>query len=167
MRVTRYGLAIGERMRLKQEVLDQLRQGALLHDIGKIGVRDAVLLSESPLSAGDMDIIRRHPTYSNTILGPLKFLGKVSEYVKHHHEAWDGSGYPQGLKGEQIPFISRIITVADSYDAMTSTRPYRQAKSHEAAMEELRVMAGRQFDPKIVEVFLKVMAVGRPEPELA
>ena len=166
-RVAELSLATAHAMKLPEEDCNIIFNAALLHDIGKIGVRDAVLLSESPLSAGDMDIIRRHPTYSNTILGPLKFLGKVSEYVKHHHEAWDGSGYPQGLKGEQIPFISRIITVADAYDAMTSTRPYRQAKSHETAMGELRAMSGRQFDPKIVEVFLKVMAVGRPEPELA
>jgi response regulator RpfG family c-di-GMP phosphodiesterase/putative methionine-R-sulfoxide reductase with GAF domain len=160
-RVAELSLSIAHGMDLDEEDCNVIFNAALLHDIGKIGVRDAVLLSESPLTSSEMDIIRKHPTYSNTILGPLKFLGKVSEFVKFHHEAWDGSGYPNGLKGEDIPFISRIITVADAYDAMTSTRPYREAKTHLEALEELRRGAGKQFDPKIVDTFLKVMAVGR------
>ena len=161
-RVAELSLATAREMGLDDEACNIIFNSALLHDIGKIGVRDAVLLSDKPLSADDMDIIRKHPTYSNTILGPLKFLGQVSEYVKHHHESWDGSGYPQGLKGEAIPFPSRIITVADAYDAMTSSRPYRQAKSHAYAMDEIRAHSGRQFDPAVVEVFLRVMAVGLP-----
>jgi response regulator RpfG family c-di-GMP phosphodiesterase/putative methionine-R-sulfoxide reductase with GAF domain len=160
-RVAELSLATAKGMGLDDEACNIIFNSALLHDIGKIGVRDAVLLSEKPLSEADLEVIRRHPTYSNTILGPLKFLGQVSEYVKHHHEAWDGSGYPQGLKGEAIPFPSRIITVADAYDAMTSSRPYRKAKSHAFAMEEIAAHAGRQFDPEVVKVFLEVMAVGR------
>ena len=160
-RVAELSLAMAHSLALPEEDCNVIFNAALLHDIGKIGVRDSVLLSEAPLTAIEMDIIRKHPTYSNTILGPLKFLGKVSEFVKHHHESWDGTGYPQGLKGEAIPYVSRIITVADAYDAMTSTRPYRQAKSHADAMAEMVRMAGRQFDPSIVDVFVKVMAVGR------
>jgi len=160
-RVAELSLATAHGLGLPEDECSIVFNAALLHDIGKIGVRDSVLLSEQPLTDHDLGIIRQHPTYSNTILGPLKFLGKVSEFVKHHHEAWDGSGYPLGLKGEAIPFTSRIITVADSYDAMTSTRPYRKAKSHAEAMEELTRMAGKQFDPRIVDVFVKVMAVGR------
>ena len=161
-RVAELSLATAKGMGLADEACNIIFNSALLHDIGKIGVRDAVLLSDQPLSEADMEIIRKHPTYSNTILGPLKFLGQVSEYVKHHHEAWDGSGYPQGLKGEAIPFPSRIISVADAYDAMTSSRPYRKAKSHAFAMEEIRTHSGRQFDPAVVAVFLRVMAVGLP-----
>jgi len=162
-RVAELALATAHGLGLPEEDCGVLFNAALLHDIGKIGVRDSVLLSEDPLTLAELEIIRRHPTHSNTILGPLKFLGKVSEFVKYHHEAWDGSGYPQGLKGEAIPYFSRIITVADAYDAMTSTRPYRKAKSHADAMAELEAMAGRQFDPAIVAVFQRVMAVGRGE----
>jgi response regulator RpfG family c-di-GMP phosphodiesterase len=161
-RVAELSLACAQGFGLSEDDCNIIFNSALLHDIGKIGVRDAVLLSDQPLSVADMDIIRKHPTYSNTILGPLKFLGQVSEYVKHHHESYDGSGYPQGLKGEAIPFFSRIITVADAYDAMTSCRPYREAKSHDFAVAEIRRMSGRQFDPGVVEVFLRVMEVGRP-----
>lgn len=160
-RVAELSLATARGLGLPDAECDVIFNSALLHDIGKIGVRDAVLLSENPLSPAEMEVIRKHPTYSNTILGPLKFLGKVAEFVKYHHESWDGTGYPKGLKGEEIPFYSRIITVADAYDAMTSTRPYRKAKTHAEALEELRRMSGRQFDPKIVEVFTQVMSVGR------
>ncbi len=160
-RVAELALATARGLELPDEDCDVIFNAALLHDIGKIGVRDSVLLSEFPLTPAEMDVIRKHPTYSNTILGPLKFLGKVSEFVKYHHESWDGTGYPLGLKGEDIPFFSRIITVADAYDAMTSTRPYRQAKTHVEALAELRKMSGTQFDPHVVEVFLRVMEVGR------
>ena len=160
-RVAELALATGEALGLGEEDCSVIFNAALLHDIGKIGVRDSVLLSDKALTDAERVIINEHPTHSNTILGPLKFLGKVAEFVKHHHEAWDGSGYPNGLKGEAIPFFSRIITVADAYDAMTSIRPYRKARTHAEAMEEIARMSGRQFDPKIVDVFLRVMAVGR------
>ncbi|WP_243330630.1 GAF domain-containing protein [Mesoterricola sediminis] len=160
-RVAELSLATARGLGLPDAECSVIFNSALLHDIGKIGVRDAVLLSENPLTPAEMEIIRKHPTYSNTILGPLKFLGQVAEYVKYHHESWDGTGYPKGLKGEEIPYYSRIITVADAYDAMTSTRPYRKAKTHEEALAELRRMSGKQFDPKIVDAFARVMSVGR------
>jgi HD-GYP domain-containing protein (c-di-GMP phosphodiesterase class II) len=108
-----------------------------------------------------MTIIRQHPTFGNVILGPLKFLGEVSHLVKHHHERWDGSGYPDGLKGEAIPLESRIIAVADVYDAMTSTRPYREARSHEDAMTEIAIESGKQLDAGVVRAFVKVIEARR------
>ena len=163
-RVAELSLITAEGLGLPEAECHLIFNAALLHDIGKVGVRDDILLNASPLSGADWKIIRKHPEYGSTILGPLKFLNKVAEFVKHHHEAWDGSGYPSGLKGEAIPCCSRIITVADSYDAMTSARPYRKAKTHAEAIAEIRAMAGRQFDPKIAEVFVRVMEVGWDEP---
>jgi HD-GYP domain-containing protein (c-di-GMP phosphodiesterase class II) len=120
-------------------------------------VRDSILLKPRSLSLAELEVIRKHPTYGNAILGPLKFLGDVGELVKCHHECWDGSGYPEGLKGEQIPLASRIISVADSFDAMTSNRPYREARNQQEAIEEIKREAGRQLDPKVVETFLSVI----------
>ena len=156
-RVAELSLATAQEMGTSEEECSIIFNSALLHDIGKIGIRDSVLLKPRQLTADEMDIIRKHPTYGNAILGPLKFLGKVSELVKCHHERWDGSGYPQGLKRENIPFASRIIGVVDTYDAMTSTRPYRQAMSHQIAIEEITRQADRQFDPAVVKAFLRVM----------
>lgn len=160
-RVAELSLATAQALGLPEEECTAIHNAALLHDIGKIGVRDAVLLKDLPLSEADFEVIRQHPTFGNTILGPLRFFGKVSEWVRHHHERWDGTGYPDHLKGEAIPFASRIICVADCYDAMTSSRPYRQPRSHEEAMAEIVRHAGRQFDPAIVEAFVRMMAVGR------
>ena len=103
-----------------------------------------------------MDIIKKHPTYGNAILGPLKFLGEVSELVKYHHERWDGKGYPDGLGGSDIPVLARIIAVADSYDAMTSNRPYRLARENKEAIDELMRCSGTQFDKDIVDTFRKI-----------
>jgi len=156
-RVADLSQAIGQEMGLDDERCHLIFNSALLHDIGKIGVRDAILLKPRQLSDDEMDIIRKHPTFGNVILGPLKFLGQVADLVKHHHERWDGTGYPDGLKEEAIPLESRIISVADAYDAMTSSRPYREARSHAAAVEEIRQQAGSQLDPGVVEAFLRVV----------
>ncbi len=156
-RVAELSLATAHELGSSEEDCSIIFNSALLHDIGKIGIRDSVLLKPRQLSDEEMEIIRKHPTYGNAILGPLKFLGEVAVLVKHHHERWDGSGYPTGLKGENIPFASRIIGVVDTYDAMTSTRPYRQAMTHETAVQEIRRQAGRQFDPQVVDGFLRVI----------
>jgi len=162
-RVAQLSLEIAREMKLEEEECNIIFNSALLHDIGKIGVRDAVLLKPRKLSSDEMEIIRKHPTYSNTILGPLKFLGRVSELVKYHHERWDGSGYPMGLKGMDIPLPSRIIGVADAFDAMTSTRPYRKAMSEEDAFKEIRKQSDVQFDPDVVNAFFRVIE-SRPGP---
>jgi putative nucleotidyltransferase with HDIG domain len=156
-RVADLSLAIAQDLGLDDEQLHLIYNSALLHDIGKIGVRDAILLKPRKLTEQEMAVIRKHPTFGNAILGPLKFLGEVSELVKHHHERWDGTGYPSGLKGEAIPLASRIIAVADTYDAMTSTRPYRAAIPHQDAIDEIRREAGSQLDPTVVEAFLRVV----------
>jgi putative nucleotidyltransferase with HDIG domain len=157
-RVAELSLAVAQHLGLDEPKCHLLYNAALLHDIGKIGVRDAVLLAPRKLTEREMAVIRQHPTFGNVILGPLKFLGAVSDLVKHHHERWDGNGYPDGLAGEAVPLESRIIAVVDAFDAMTSSRPYRQARRREDAVEEIRREAGRQFDPAVVEAFLEVVA---------
>jgi len=129
----------------------------MLHDIGKIGVRDDILLKPASLTEAEMDVIRRHPALGDTILGPLKFLGRVSTLVKHHHERWDGTGYPDKLSGEDIPLPSRIVAVADCYDALTTDRPYRDSMSGDHAIEEIQRNAGTQFDPSVVEALIEAL----------
>ena len=143
-------------MELEDKTCDLIFNSALLHDIGKIGVRDAILLKPRKLTEEEMDVIRKHPSFGNAILGPLKFLGEVAELVGFHHERWDGSGYPSGIEGEDIPLPSRIIAVCDTYDAMTSDRPYRDALSHEEARGLIEKESGRQLDPEVVTIFLEV-----------
>ncbi len=156
-RVAGLSVAIADELGLDKETRHLVYNSALLHDIGKIGVRDAILLKPQPLSLEETAVIHNHPTYGNAILRPLKFLTEVSEAVKHHHERWDGGGYPSGLRGEEIPLVSRIIAVADAYDAMTSSRPYREPRSHAEAVAEIERGAGGQLDPGVVAAFLTVI----------
>ncbi|MBW2529017.1 MAG: GAF domain-containing protein [Deltaproteobacteria bacterium] len=156
-RVAELSLAVAERMELDEDRCHLIHNAALLHDIGKIGVRDAVLLAPRKLTDKEMAVIRQHPTFGNVILGPLKFLGAVSDLVKHHHERWDGTGYPDGICGDAIPLESRIIAVADAFDAMTTSRPYRGARTHSDALAEIQREAGRQFDPAVVSSFVEVV----------
>lgn len=158
-RVTLIARAIGESLALAPEDLQVLEQASLLHDIGKIGVRDAVLLKAGKLDEEERNAIEQHPVIGDDILHPVGFLSRALEIVRHHHEHWDGSGYPGGLAGEDIPLVARIVTVADAYDAMTSNRPYRAAIGRDKALAEIRERAGTQFDPKVVQAFLTVMEV--------
>ncbi len=155
-RVASVSRKIAEELGLLQPEIDSIHQAALLHDIGKIGIRDEVLLAPRKLSDEEMSIIQQHPSFGNTILMPLKFLGEIREFVRFHHERWDGTGYPDGLKGEKIPLASRIIAVADTFDAMTSNRPYRGAMDRETAIGIIEESSGSQFDPRVVEAFLRV-----------
>ncbi len=156
-RVARYAKAVGEIMGLDRKTLQVLEQASLLHDIGKIGVRDAVLHKPGALDKEERLAIERHPTIGDDILHPVVFLREALEIVRHHHEHWDGTGYPAGLRGEEIPLVARIVAVADAYDAMTSDRPYRRAMAARDALAEIRAKAGIQFDPAVVEAFSKVM----------
>ncbi|MFH0903167.1 MAG: GAF domain-containing protein [Pseudomonadota bacterium] len=156
-RVTRYAILVAEALRIPEGERRVLAHAGLLHDIGKIGVADAILSKTSSLTAEDRQLIEKHPIFGDTIIGPLRFLEKVQALVRHHHERYDGMGYPENLKGETIPLGARIIAVVDSFDAMTSRRPYRAPLPYETAVKELRQGAGTQFDPDIVRVFLKIL----------
>ena len=152
-RVMEYSLALGRTLGLPEVDMARLRLGAVLHDIGKIGVRDNVLLKESALTDEEFEQIKMHPVYGEEIIGRISQLESAIPGVRHHHEKFNGRGYPDGLSGENIDITARIIAVADSFDAMTSNRPYRNGLSIEVAFEELRKYSGSQFDPEIVEAF--------------
>ncbi len=157
-RVTIYALQICDVLGLSTEEKESIQFGGYLHDIGKIGVRDTVLLKPGNLTEEEMAEIRLHPVIGESIIRPLKFLPSERELILYHHERFDGKGYPEGLEGEKIPLLARILAVADTYDAMTSTRPYRRALSHDEAIRELKENAGTQFDPEVVKAFLLTQA---------
>lgn len=157
-RVTAYALEIAEEMNLSEDEKEAIRFGGYLHDIGKIGVRDLVLLKPGRLSEEEKAEIRLHPVIGGNIIKPIRFLPKERELVLYHHERFDGKGYPEGLEGDRIPRIARILAVADTYDAMTSSRPYRVAKTHEFAIEELKRCSNTQFDGEVVMAFLNTTA---------
>jgi response regulator RpfG family c-di-GMP phosphodiesterase len=155
-RVVRYTLAIAERMGLPGGLLPDIGRGALLHDIGKIGVPDAVLLKEGPLEPEEWKEMRLHPQIGWRMIRSIPFLQAAAEIVLSHQERWDGSGYPRGLQGEAIPVGARIFAVADTFDAMTSDRPYRQGTSFGSARQEIARCAATQFDRRCVEAFLSI-----------
>jgi putative nucleotidyltransferase with HDIG domain len=149
-RVSRIAGAVARDMGLSEREIEHIELAALLHDIGKIGVEDRILMKPSRLDPDETELMRRHPIYGASILEPSAALRPLVPIVVAHHENFDGSGYPNGLKGEQIPLGARIILVSDAYEAMTSDRIYRKAMGHEKAMEQLHKYKGIQFDPKIV-----------------
>ncbi|BDG07712.1 HD domain-containing phosphohydrolase [Anaeromyxobacter paludicola] len=159
-RVVRYTLAIADRLGLPQSQLPDIARGALLHDIGKIGVPDAILLKPGKLTPAEWEEMRRHPHVGWTILRSIPFLEAPAEIVLAHQERYDGRGYPRGLSGDAIPLGARIFAIADTLDAMTSDRPYRQRQSFAAAIAEVARCSGTQFDPRCVEAFL---AIGEEE----
>lgn len=159
-RVQDYSMAIGRRMGLSGHELENLRLSAILHDIGKIGVRDNVLLKPGRLDPDEVAAMNQHPAFAAEILQYVKYLQPLVPGVRGHHEKVDGSGYPDGLKGEEISLVARIIAVADSFDAMTTDRPYRKGLSRETAFAELRKCSGTQFDGVIVEAFITVCQEG-------
>jgi putative nucleotidyltransferase with HDIG domain len=136
--------------------INVLRRGALLHDIGKMGVPDAILSKPGPLSKKERELMERHPSMAYDMLLPITFLREALDIPYCHHEKWDGRGYPQGLKGEEIPIEARIFAVVDVWDALRSNRPYRKRWSEQRVRKHLREQAGRDFDPRIVEVFLSL-----------
>lgn len=156
-RVAAIALDIGREMGLSEEELSLLERGARLHDVGKVGVPDQILRKESSLTPEEWSFMRRHPELGEALLSPLyPYLGDIAGIVLHHHERFDGQGYPQGLSGHKIPLLARIVAVADTYEAMTSHRPYRRAKKPEEALREIQDLAGTQFDPRVVEAFVRV-----------
>lgn len=157
-RVVAHAVAIGKALKLGQREMDALEVGALLHDIGKVGVADAILRKNGPLTPDEWDEMRRHPEIGWGLTAKIPFLHDASLLVRHHHERWDGNGYPDRLCGDAIPLIARVFSVADSFDAMISDRPYRRGMPLEAALAELRRGAGIQFDPQVVAAFLQLAA---------
>ena len=161
-RVARYMEQIARELGPAPTDLATLRRGALLHDVGKIGIPDEILRKTGDLTDEEWAVVKRHPVYGARILAGIPFLRAAMEIVRHHHERWDGSGYPDGLAGEDIPLGARIFAVEDSFDAMTSDRPYRSAKSVAEARREIVRNGGRQFDPAMVVAFLRI-----PEERIA
>jgi putative nucleotidyltransferase with HDIG domain len=155
-RVVNFSLRLGRELGLNKEQLRWLEFGSLLHDIGKIGVPDAILRKPAKLNAEEWERMRQHPVHGQQILRGIKFLEGAARVVGQHHEQWDGSGYPLGLRGDEIDLNARIFAVADAFDAITSDRVYRAGRSYEAALAELERCAGRQFDPRVVEAFRRV-----------
>ncbi|MDO8281221.1 MAG: HD domain-containing protein [Thermodesulfovibrionia bacterium] len=157
MDVSYYAIAIAKEMGLKEQEIEYLKTAALLHDIGKIGTYDEILDKPSQLSDAEFMMIRMHPVRGDEILRPIKGLDKIRPIIRAHHEKYNGTGYPDSLKGEQIPLLARVLCVADSYDAMISDRPYRLSVGNEFAIEELKRCSGEHFDPEVVDAFLRVL----------
>jgi HD-GYP domain-containing protein (c-di-GMP phosphodiesterase class II) len=157
MRVAYFSLVTGSEAGLISEEMYELELSAIFHDIGKIGTPDAVLNKPSRLSEDEFLVMKKHPENSFEILKEFPYFDKVAENARLHHERFDGKGYPLGLKGENIPIAARIILIADTFDAMTSTRPYRKGLPYEVAFEELLQFSGTQFDPKLVQLFIEGM----------
>ncbi len=156
-RVSEYSRLIANAMDLPQEEIEIIVPAALLHDLGKVGMRDDILFSPKRLNSDERRSAQGHAEIGAELLGKFPLFEKGARLVRHHHERYDGKGYPDGLKGEEIPIGARVIAVADSYQAMTEERPYRHALTREQANQELRAGSGTQFDPRVVEVFLKVL----------
>lgn len=161
-RVSRLTVAVARELKVPKERLVDIERGALLHDVGKIGVPDEVLQKDAPLSEGEWEAMRKHPLLAGLMVSKVGFLEGATPILLYHHERFDGSGYPFGLKGEAIPLEARIFAAVDAYDAMTSDRPYRKAMPPEEALRDIQRNAGTQFDPRIAEAFTRVIARMQP-----
>ena len=158
--IYRYTFALARAMGLQATEADELAKASMLHDIGKLMVPDRILQKPGPLTKEEWAVIRRHPEEGVKILGASPAFSLAREVVRWHHEKWDGSGYPDGLKSDRIPVYVAIVTVADVYDALTSFRPYKIAWPAEQAAKELRRLRGRQFHPEVVDCFLTLLSQG-------
>jgi len=142
---------------MSADELVHVQRGALLHDIGKMGIPDSILLKRGPLTEEEFEVMKRHPVYAYELLGPIEFLRPALDIPYAHHERWDGTGYPRGLKGEEIPLAARVFAIVDVYDALTSDRPYRRAWTREEALEHIRKGVGTHFDPRVAEAFFEMI----------
>lgn len=157
LRVAELTVRLARALSLPESEMAHIRRGALLHDIGKMGIPDAILLKPGPLTEAEWTVMKRHTEYAADLLGPIEFLRPALDIPTCHHERWDGKGYPRGLQGEEIPLAARIFSVVDSYDALSSDRPYRKAWPPEKVQDYLQEEAGRRFDPAVVAVFLDLL----------
>jgi putative methionine-R-sulfoxide reductase with GAF domain len=156
-RVTEMTLRLARAMGMREADLTHVRRGVLLHDIGKMGIPDSILLKPGPLTPEEWTIMRRHPLYAYELLSPIAHLRPALDIPLYHHEKWDGSGYPYGLQGEQIPLAARVFAVVDVWDALRSNRPYRKAWPEKKVRDYICSLAGRHFDPKVVQKFLEIV----------
>jgi putative nucleotidyltransferase with HDIG domain len=156
-RVAKLTLELARKLGMSEEELTHVYRGAILHDIGKMGVPDSILSKPGSLNDTEWEIMRRHPTYAYEMLKPIEYLRPALDIPYCHHEKWDGSGYPRGLKGEEIPPTARIFAVVDVWDALTSTRPYREAWGDERTLNYIRAEKGSHFDPQVVENFIEIV----------
>jgi len=157
LRVTELTLKLAGKMGVSKQNLVHIRRGALLHDIGKLGVPDQILLKPDKLTDQEWIIMRQHPNYALEMLKPISYLQPALDIPYCHHEWWDGSGYPRGLKGEQIPLAARLFAIIDVWDALRSDRPYRSAWSEKKSLEYIKSQAGTHFDPDVVQAFLELI----------
>jgi putative nucleotidyltransferase with HDIG domain len=160
-KVSAFALALGRSLKLDDEQMEELRIGGLLHDLGKIGVSDGILLKPGRLTAEEYQAIQRHPKIGASIIEPIHFSANIRLIIRQHHENHDGSGYPDGLSGDRIHLLARIVHVVDAYEAMSANRVYRTARSADWIVEEFTRCRGQQFDPQLTDVFLEELAVGR------
>ncbi|MFH1416628.1 MAG: HD domain-containing phosphohydrolase [Elusimicrobiota bacterium] len=155
-RVTMFSMVIGKKLGLDKKDIEDIRLSALLHDVGKIAVTESILMKESKLTDDEWYVMKQHPAKGVAMLEPVKEFKRLLPGIRHHHERYDGTGYPDGKAGEDIPLIARIIAVADAFDAMTSKRIYRDAMAEEKALKEIERCRGKQFDPEIADIFIDV-----------
>jgi putative nucleotidyltransferase with HDIG domain len=156
-RVVEITLELARKMGVEDEKIIHIQRGALLHDIGKMGIPDSILLKPGPLSDDEWVTMRQHPEFAYRMLSKIDYLKPALEIPYCHHEKWDGSGYPRGLKGEEIPLAARIFAIVDTWDALSHDRPYRLAWPREVVVEHLKKQSGRQFDPQIVARFIELL----------
>ena len=156
-RVTELTVKLAQAMNLSEEEVLHLRRGALLHDMGKIGVPDSILHKPDALTDKEWAIMHKHPQFAYEMLSPIEYLRPALDIPYNHHEKWDGTGYPRGLKGDEIPMVARLFAVADVWDALISDRPYRDAWTEEQALNYIREQSGRHFDPQVVQLFFTVI----------
>jgi putative two-component system response regulator len=165
-RVAFYAGLIADRLDISEEDRENVRIAAFLHDLGKVGVPTDLLLRAGALDKAERTLVEQHPEIGARLIAPLNVAPSTSLAIRHHHEWWDGSGYPDGLAGEEIPLTARIISVADAFDAMSCDRPYRQALGRDVVVGELERFGGTQFDPEIAKVFLEIMVAGVADVDL-
>jgi HD-GYP domain-containing protein (c-di-GMP phosphodiesterase class II) len=163
-RVSSYSMAISRHLSLNQEEVFRVHIAAILHDVGKLGIRESILNKPGGLSDEEFEVMRQHPSIGAQIMSPIRMLKDIIPGIRNHHETWDGNGYPDNLTGEEIPMVARIIGVADTFDAMTTTRPYQQAMTLDYVLQKMQSMSGSRFDPVVVEAFIAAIESGDISP---
>jgi HD-GYP domain-containing protein (c-di-GMP phosphodiesterase class II) len=152
-----YATELARALDLPEEEIERIKQAAILHDLGKIGISEKILVKKLKLTRQELEEVKKHPQIGVDIIRPIKFLHNIIPLILYHHERWDGKGYPNGLKGEEIPIGARIIALADVYQALTSNRPYRKAYSEREAIKIIKKGSGTQFDPRMATKFVQIL----------